>query len=376
MLKQMPLYLFLCLAFQLSAQENVDSIARLNLLFVGDIMGHRPQISSAQVIKDKKFNYEPVFQFVQPLIEKADLAIANLEVTLPGEPPYQGYPNFRSPDDLANALRLAGFDVLVTANNHSNDAKGQGVIHTIDVLEQNGFYQTGTFKNKLDRDLFYPLIVYKNGFKLAFLNYTYDTNNMKTVPPTMVNEIKESLIKKDMEVARRLNPDFIIVMMHWGKEYQLEENKRQQQLSKMIFEAGADLIIGSHPHVIQPIKESTVMQADSSEKKVLVTYSLGNFISNQKKLNTDGGLVFEIELCKNLDSNTTYLGAYHYWPVWRYIHRANGKTTYHVLPIAAFENNTHPELKLPAKDLAAMKKFAKEMGAHLEMRNLKLEMEN
>lgn len=365
MLKQITFYILLVLTSQLSAQENVDSIAQLNLLFVGDIMGHSPQIRSA-LQKDKTYNYEPCFQFVKPMIAKADLAIANLEVTLPGEPPYQGYPNFRSPDELAKALRLAGFDVLVTANNHSNDAKAQGVIHTIDVLEQNNFYQTGTFKNQLDRDLFYPLIVYKNGFRLAFLNYTYDTNNMKTVPPTKVNEIKEDLIKKDMMVARRLNPDFIIVLMHWGKEYQLQENKRQQELAELLFEEGADLIVGSHPHVIQPIKEQTSMQADSSTRKVLVSYSLGNFISNQKKLNTDGGLVLEVELRKNINQDITYLNTYKHTLIWRYIHRpAKGKPIYYALPIKDFEDNMHPELKLPAKDLATMKKFSKEMGAHL-----------
>ncbi|MEL6923052.1 MAG: CapA family protein, partial [Bacteroidota bacterium] len=198
----------------LSANEDT-----LRLLFVGDVMGHGPQIRSAEILKNKVYNYDPCFQYVKPIIQQADLAIANLEVTLPGKPPYQGYPRFRSPNDLAHALRSAGFDLLVTANNHSNDAGKAGVISTIKTVQELGFYQTGTFKNQLDRDVFYPLLVYKNGFKLAFLNYTYDTNKIPTRPPTVVNEIDEALIKADLAEAQQLKPDAIIVVMHWGNEY-------------------------------------------------------------------------------------------------------------------------------------------------------------
>jgi len=193
-----------------------DSTASLKLLFVGDVMGHGPQIRSAELVKNKSYNYEPNFKYVAPIIEAADLAIGNLEVTLPGKPPYQGYPQFRSPDDLAKALRLAGFDMMVTSNNHSNDAGKNGVIETINTLKEYGFYQTGTFKNQKEKDWFYPLIVYKDNFKLAFLNYTYDTNGIPTRPPTVVNLIDSKKIEKDMEMARSLKPDAIIVLMHWG----------------------------------------------------------------------------------------------------------------------------------------------------------------
>ena len=239
------------------------------------------------------------FQYIKPIIEKADLAIANLEVTLPGKPPYRGYPQFRSPDELALALRLAGFDMLVTANNHSNDAGKKGVINTIATAKKYGFYQTGTFKNKKERELFYPLIVYKDDFKIAFLNYTYGTNGLKTKPPTIVNYIDEKLIEADMKLAKELKPDAIIVVTHWGKEYKYVENEKQRKLAKKIFNWGADLIIGMHPHVVQPIREMEILQKDSTLKKTLVTYSLGNFISGQTTPNTEGGFMFEITLEKN-----------------------------------------------------------------------------
>ena len=364
----MKKYYFLCcflfLTFTLStAQESYsgDSVARLNLLFVGDIMGHGPQIKSAQIVEGERYDYLPCFKYIRPIIEAADLAIGNLELTLPGKPPYRGYPQFRSPDELAYALRVSGFDLLVTSNNHSNDAGKIGVINTVSTLRNYNFYQTGTFKNSEERELFYPLIVYKNGFKLAFLNYTYGTNGLSTKEPTIVNLIDTTLIKKDMKIARQLKPDAIIVVMHWGLEYKLVESSKQRMLSKKIFEWGADLIVGSHPHVVQPIRQESMQ-----DKKVVVAYSLGNFISNQNKPNTDGGIIFETELIKDLKTGKVSLGQIHYIPVWRYIHKGlKGKPTYHVVPVSAFEKDKTNVLEMTEKDKKAMKDFATKTRNHL-----------
>jgi len=282
-------------------------------------------------------------------------------LTLPGKPPYRGYPQFRSPDELAYALRVSGFDLLVTSNNHSNDAGKIGVINTVSTLRNYNFYQTGTFKNSEERELFYPLIVYKNGFKLAFLNYTYGTNGLSTKEPTIVNLIDTTLIKKDMKIARQLKPDAIIVVMHWGLEYKLVESSKQRMLSKKIFEWGADLIVGSHPHVVQPIRQESMQ-----DKKVVVAYSLGNFISNQNKPNTDGGIIFETELIKDLKTGKVSLGQIHYIPVWRYIHKGlKGKPTYHVVPVSAFEKDKTNVLEMTEKDKKAMKDFVTKTRNHL-----------
>jgi poly-gamma-glutamate synthesis protein (capsule biosynthesis protein) len=363
---------FILFAFISNAQENQpsDSLSRLNLLFVGDIMGHGPQIKSAEIVKDEKFDYSPCFKYVRPIIEGADLAIGNLELTLPGEPPYQGYPQFRSPDDLAYALRLSGFDMMVTSNNHSNDAGKLGVINTISTLKSYGFYQTGTFKNKEEKELFYPLIVYKNGFKLAFLNYTYGTNGLSTKEPTVVNLIDTTLIKNDLDLAVKLNPDAIIVIMHWGLEYQLSESAEQRMLSKKIMGWGADLIVGSHPHVVQPIRQDSVLQSDNTFKKVVVAYSLGNFISNQTKPNTDGGIMFESELVKNLNTGKVVFGKNHYIPIWRYIDKdSKGKSTYHIVPVSAFETDDSNLLEMTEKDKKAMKNFVIKTRNHLNKFN-------
>lgn len=355
------LFVLHLLSFTLTAQE--DSLQRFKLLFVGDIMQHKPQIKSAEIIPNQAYDYESCFKYVSPIIEQADLAIGNLEVTLPGKPPYQGYPQFRSPDDLAKGLRFAGFDMMVTSNNHSNDAGKIGVINTISTLKNYGFYQTGTFKNAAERDLFYPLIIYKNDFKLGFLNYTYGTNGLRTKPPTIVNYIDTTLMRKDLELATLLNPDFIIVIMHWGDEYKLNENRQQQKLTKWLFENGADLVIGAHPHVVQPIKEMPT--TDPSDKNIVV-YSMGNFISNQTKLNTDGGIMVEIDLEKNPKTKKTVVSNYQYIPVWRYIQKGRkGKRNYFAVPVSAFENGKEAVLKMTEADKLAMKRFARKTRKHL-----------
>lgn len=343
-----------------------DTINSLKLLFIGDVMGHGPQIRAAYVDSTKTYNYEPVFQYVKPIVEEADLAIGNLEVTLSPKPPYAGYPRFRSPDALATALRLAGFDMMVTANNHSNDGGLSGVLHTIDTLKGLGFYQTGTFKSEEERESFYPLIVFKNDFKLAFLNYTYGTNGLSTKAPSVVNMIDTMQMETDMRLALQLKPDAIIVLMHWGLEYKLIESQEQRELTAKLFEWGADMVIGAHPHVVQPIKRKTLRVDSLNTRDVVVSYSLGNFISNQTKPNTDGGLIYEVELKKHKTNGDTWIGEDAYIPVWRYIHRKTGqKPVYHAVPVSAFEDHAETALEMPATDIAKMKAFAKKTREHL-----------
>ncbi len=338
----------------------------IKLMFVGDIMGHGPQIKSAKVVEEEKYDYRPCFKYVRPILEKADLAIANLEVTLPGKPPYHGWPNFRSPNDLADGLWHAGFDLLTTSNNHSNDAGKSGVINTIKTLKEKGFYHTGTYRNALEKDLTHPLIIYKKGFKLAFLNYTYGTDLKKHRPPTIVNLIDPDQMRKDLRIARRMKADAIIVMVHWGREYEIEESREQRKLAMDLLKWGADLVIGGHPHVVQPIVEYPMKNKKGIRSTKLVSYSLGNFISNQNKKNTDGGIILEIDLVKNRKTKQTDIKDHHYIPVWRYIRKGeDNQTTFYALPIAIAEANLDNIPDLQPKDKRAMMRYAKFIRKHL-----------
>ena len=342
----LPFFFFLGNEFSFAQNDTIS------LLFAGDVMGHGPMISAAKQA-DGSYDYDPFFAFVKPLIEQADFSIANLELTLPGNPPYTGYPMFRSPDVLATALKNAGFDMLVTSNNHANDGGLLGVTHTIDVLKSLDFYQTGTFKTQEERDIFYPLIVYIKGFKVVFLNYTYDTNGISDHAPSIVNRMDTAQVRRDFQIAKSLSPDFIIPIMHWGIEYQLKANEDQRFWAKKMAEWGADLIIGSHPHVVQPIENQVVKLPDGSEKTVTVAWSLGNFISNQTQPNTDGGIVFRAILTKGKGEKKARLADFGYSLVWRFIEKKGVKTTYIAVPVS--EKFDKPEMA-PAQK-AAMEKF-------------------
>jgi poly-gamma-glutamate synthesis protein (capsule biosynthesis protein) len=340
------LLLLLGISFNLQVQGQIFT-EKLKLVFAGDIMGHSTQIKAA-LLPDGTYDYHHCFKYVAPILKQADLAIGNLEFTLPGKPPYSGYPQFRSPDAVAVALKEAGFDMMVTANNHSNDAGKTGVENTIHTLRKLGFHQTGTFLDSMDRSVNYPLFIQHGNFKLAFLNYTYGTNGIPTKFPVIVNQLDEKQMAADMEKARDSNPDAIIVMVHWGNEYQLVETSYQRQLAQKLFLWGAKIVIGSHPHVVQSIEQ--LSQTDSLRKGevTVVAYSLGNFISGQIKTYTDIGAMVEVELEKELPFGSTCITRTQYIPVFRYVHRAPTSVKYYTLPATLFsELNQRDPFPIP-----------------------------
>lgn len=301
---------------------------RLSLLFAGDVMGHDSQIASAYDASRKLYDYTSCFQLMKPYIESADLAIANLEVTLAG-PPYKGYPQFSSPDVLALNLQQSGFDALVTANNHSADRGKRGIERTIVMLDSFRIPHAGTYKDSISRANQHPLMLYKNGFSIALLNYTYGTNGLPVHKPNIVNMLDTALIRKDLLKAKALKPDVIIVFTHWGAEYQSLPSKVQKNITEHCFKHGAQLVIGAHPHVIQPMEWR-------KDKNQFVAYSLGNYVSGQRKRFTDGGALAYIEMEKVIfreDSTTTRIDSAGYYLQWVY-RTADAKKDYYMLPVS------------------------------------------
>lgn len=284
------LILFALLSNNIQAQSD----STMTLLFAGDIMGHDAQIISAFDSSSNSYDYESVFAPLKETINKADFAIANLELTLAG-PPYKGYPQFSSPDDLAVALKNSGFDALVTANNHSVDRGGKGIIRTVDMLDSLDIKHTGTFRNQADKDSLNLMILQNDFLKVGILNYTYGTNGLIAPEPTSVNLIDLYKMINDIDSSLNKGLDKLIVVVHWGLEYQTHPNQNQKDIAAFLFNKGVDIIIGSHPHVLQKMEYHA---KSDSNKETLIAYSMGNFVSNQRKRGTDGGTMIQFTLSK------------------------------------------------------------------------------
>lgn len=338
MFKMLAVVWWLLAGLTAAGQDNIT------LLFAGDVMNNKPQLTAAYRPATDTYDYHTCFQYIKPVIEEADVAIANLELTLPGKPPYTGFPLFRTPDVMANALQYAGFDALVTANNHANDSGPEGVLHTIEVVRGLGFLQTGTFKDSSDRKLHCPLLIEKNGFTIALLNYTFHTNGINTTPPVIVSRIDRKQIAADVAAAQNLAADLIVAFFHWGEEYKNTENAYQREWAQTAANLGVDLVIGAHPHVVQPVKMLTAKRPDGTQKQVPVAYSLGNFISNAISTNTSVGLMLQTRLTRDTLTCHTTVSEMRYLPVWRYLETkvANKriKNTYYALPASAFGADT------------------------------------
>ncbi|MFA6582020.1 MAG: CapA family protein [Paludibacter sp.] len=330
---------------QASLVEN-DSVS---FIFSGDIMGHSPQFQAAYNPQTNRYDYNVCFQEVKPYIENADFAVANLEVPIAGKP-YSGYPNFSSPDALLDGLKYAGYDVLLTANNHVLDKGKFGLERTIHQIDKRKMLHEGSYIDNFQRDSTYPLIIESKGLKIALLNCTYGTNARVVTFPNYVNYIDTLEILKDIQKANDSAVDFKIMILHWGTEYELQANDFQRNIAKFLVYHGINLIIGSHPHVVQ--NAETFYTKDSIA--VPVFYSLGNSISNQRQLNTDGGIMLKVAI----DVNTKTLKSASYLPVYVFKGILNGKYQYHLIPTT--EYLSHPKVfNLPASDSTSLVLFDK-----------------
>lgn len=305
----------------------------VTLSVCGDVMSHAPQTNDAYDAATDTYSYLPCFQYIQPWIEKADFAVANFETTMNG-PPYSGYPQFCAPDALAYDMKTVGFDLVSTANNHSMDKGFNGVVRTLDTLDAAGLKHVGTYRTQQEFDQNKGVVMVDiNGIQVAFLSYTYGTNGIpvndanafcinrfNTDYTTECSTLDQTKLSTELTHAKSLNPDLIAVMIHWGIEYQTTQNAYQDQVADFLLQNGADLILGSHSHVPQPMMERTVTLADGSQKTGFVCYSLGNFVSNQSPATvnvnyTDTTAILNLELTKNFETGETTVTDADYVPL-------------------------------------------------------------
>ena len=289
----------------LSLVSLLQSGRSVELTFVGDAMQHSPQLTAARQ-GNGTYDYSPCFRHIEKDIAGADYAVANLECTLAG-PPYTGYPTFSAPNSYAEQLKKSGFDLLFTANNHCLDRRDKGLRHTLQTLDSIGMPHLGTYDNPAARQAEVPFITTIKGVKFAFLCYTYGTNGIPVQGDAVVNYIDRKQIAADIAKARSKGAQVLCVGMHWGIEYQLKPVDEQRALADFLVDQGVDLIIGGHPHVVEPME---IRHSDKYDKDVLLVYSLGNFISNQRDIDSRGGAMVKVNVAmrggKPVVSNARY----------------------------------------------------------------------
>ena len=299
------------------------------LAVCGDAMSHMPITNDAW--NGERYDYARIMAGAKPYVEAADYAVVNLETTLSGGPPYSGYPAFNSPDDMAADLKALGFDLCLTANNHSLDRGFSGLSRTLDVLDEAGLAHVGTSRtqDEYDRNI---AVADVGGVSVAFLGYTYGTNGIP-IPkkhPYAINVFNTDYLTTlskpdwdrlaaDLEAAQAMETDLIAVMIHWGLEYKTTQNRYQEELADFLFAHGADIILGGHSHVPQPMEIRTLPDG----RQGFVCYSLGNFISSQTKPNTDVTAVLTLTLTRDNETGETQVTDYAYAPMYM-LHRAEG----------------------------------------------------
>lgn len=291
-MKKLALFLFLAICPTLTNGQDTISLA-----FIGDVMQHKRQLHLAlrngkDTLADSSYDYSSYFRYTQDILSGADFAVANMEFVC-GLPPFTGYPSFSAPATLAEATAKAGIDLFLCANNHIFDKGQAGFEKTVLTYGRMGIPYTGVYRNREEQETLYPYITDIKGIKCAFINFTYGTN--AAASKAVVSRMDSTSVTRAIGRAKEMGADFIIALPHWGTEYEITESAQQRRWEEMLYRHGVDIIIGGHPHVVQPVN---IIKGDNGEIKHITAFSLGNFISNMSAKNTQIGFIFVVKLIK------------------------------------------------------------------------------
>lgn len=352
----------------LNEEEKIDDgTITATMVFAGDVMVHDTQIEAAYLLDEEAFDFKPCFAKIKPLVEQADLAVVNLETTLAGEEQgYSGYPAFNTPESLACALRYTGFDLISTANNHSLDRGEYGVLKTLEHLEAAGLRPFGTYRSRIEREKILTADV--NGISAAFLAYTYGTNGIP-LPENkdyLVNMLVPEMIVKDIRRARE-QVDLVILYLHWGLEYHRQPTNEQKKLATSFLEEGAAIIIGNHPHVVQPLN-FIKYNFKGELKEGVVAYSLGNLTGDQVLQYTDTGIMLFVQAVKEKSGGQVDIRQVTYVPTWIHRFYSDGRRSFRVLPLLPDEEywrQLRDDPYLTFADLQHLEQLQREYESHL-----------
>ena len=357
------LYLSYTMDFDFSSNENKigeaknlkteetkkDDKSEVKILAMGDMIFHQPIVKNYRT--NDSYDFTPIFANISADINEADLALANFEGSVNSNRKLSGFPLFNFPKETIYSLKNAGFDALSTANNHALDTGLDGIGETISHIKESGMKNFGTLTEDGDKGI----IIEKNGIKIGLISFTDTLNGMDSLmrgKEYSVNTFAQD-VKSDIQNLKD-NSDLVIVYPHWGNEYQLVPNERQIFLKEMLQESGADIILGSHPHVLQRYEVE-----DKNNKKYFTIYSMGNALSNQrveylKKSGVDTGALIKLVIEKDNLSGETKLKSYGVYPTYVNRYYANGKLNYDLvkledlMPGGRLDDVTTKELKAKA----------------------------
>ena len=336
----------------------VVKVSTATIAATGDILMHKPCINPGKQ-SDGSYDFASYFANLKDYVSAADYAVANLETTLAGLNngySYSGYPNFNCPDGIVTSLKAAGFDMLLTANNHTYDTGTVGFFRTQQIIAENGMDHIGT---KPDAETESYKIVEINGIRIGMINYTYETNSdpdkvdlnggadLKENEKNLINVfLKDDVAGFKADLEGKLadmcadGAEAIVLYIHWGEEYQTKHNSQQSKMAQVACDLGVDVIVGGHPHVIQPME--LLESQNDPEHKTVVLYSTGNALSNQrlgnisyvKTAHTEDGILFSFSFAKYSDG-TVRVENVELLPLWvnMYTSSATGKVVYDILPL-------------------------------------------
>ena len=329
-------------------------VSTATILSTGDLLMHKKVINSGKQ-EDGSYDFESIFRYIAPYTGKADYAVANLETTLCGTDKgfaYSGNPKFNCPDALVDSARDAGFDMLLTANNHSMDTTIVGYKRTLEVVREKGLATLGTYLTP-DEQKWTMLDI--NGIKIGVMCFCYSDGFAPNGNPVLnYNEVPEpgllsyftydklpefyAQVQTYLDEMKAAGVEATLVYMHWGEEYKLSANKDQQAMAQKLCDMGVDAIVGSHPHVLEPV--DLLQSTTDPGHATVVLYSLGNAVSNQRKEEmttlttgeTEDGALFSVTFAKYPDG-TVCLDAVELIPTWVNMHANSGKTEYNIIPL-------------------------------------------
>ncbi|MGG7059526.1 CapA family protein [Clostridium tertium] len=333
------------------AEEEKENINTIEIAATGDILIHKEILETQYDSESDSYDFKNTLQYVKEYLSNADLTISNLEGTLSGIENYgfSGYPSFNAPDELADAMKWAGIDIVNNMNNHSLDRDIRGFYRTREVLEDRGFDIIGT-RSSEDDDRY--IIKDVKGIKVGIISYSYTmtaeggVRGLNGIPISsevypLMNTFREDSLEEDFqnmkEEINKMKSDgaeVIIFYMHWGDEYELEANETQIEIAQFLANNGVDVIFATHPHSLQPID---VIKSDDGLHETSVIYSMGNFLSSQRTERienpyTEDGVIVFVKINKNEDTGEIKVEYPTYIPTWVNWYGKNDKLFYEVVP--------------------------------------------